>query len=71
MALQQRQQLLQQLRAAARDHGFFYLIGHGIADDKLRALRQASRAFFALPEADKLAIDMEKLAAFSRLYPCR
>ncbi|RQO78236.1 2-oxobutyrate oxidase [Aquitalea sp. FJL05] len=56
---QQRQQLLQQLRTAARDSGFFYLVGHGIGADKVAALRQASHAFFALPAADKLAIDME------------
>jgi len=55
----QRQQLLQQLRNAARDHGFFYLIGHGIDADRIAALRSAARTFFALPEADKLAIDME------------
>ena len=60
----QRQQLLQQLRGAARDHGFFYLVGHGIAADKVTALRQAARAFFALPEADKLAIDMENSPHF-------
>jgi isopenicillin N synthase-like dioxygenase len=61
---EQRQQLLQQLRGAARDHGFFYLVGHGIAADKVTALRQAARAFFALPEADKLAIDMENSPHF-------
>jgi isopenicillin N synthase-like dioxygenase len=33
--------------AACRDSGFFYVTGHGIADDTLRALAAASRRFFA------------------------
>ncbi|RAI57111.1 isopenicillin N synthase family dioxygenase [Roseicella frigidaeris] len=46
------------LRAAARDPGFFYLTGHGV-DPALEAnvVREAHR-FFALPEAEKLAVQM-------------
>jgi len=62
--VEQRQQLLQQLRSAARDSGFFYLVGHGIATDRIDALRKAARAFFALPQADKQAIDMENSPHF-------
>src|SRR6185437_3687839 len=49
---------LAQLRAAAREVGFFYLAGHGVAPDLQRELLAVSRRFFALPEADKLAIEM-------------
>jgi isopenicillin N synthase-like dioxygenase len=61
---EQRQQLLQQLRGAARDHGFFYLVGHGIAADKVTALRQAARAFLPCRKPHKLAIDMENSPHF-------
>ncbi|RJF58361.1 isopenicillin N synthase family dioxygenase [Serratia inhibens] len=55
---QQRQAFLDDLRAAARDVGFFYLRGHGV-DTRLNAqLQQRARQFFALPEADKLAVQM-------------
>ncbi|VEA64330.1 2-oxoglutarate-dependent ethylene/succinate-forming enzyme [Serratia plymuthica] len=55
---QQRQVFLDGLRAAARDVGFFYLRGHGV-DTRLNAqLQQRARQFFALPEADKLAVQM-------------
>ncbi|MEE4409367.1 MULTISPECIES: isopenicillin N synthase family dioxygenase [unclassified Serratia (in: enterobacteria)] len=55
---QQRQAFLDGLRAAARDVGFFYLRGHGV-DTRLNAqLQQRARQFFALPEADKLAVQM-------------
>lgn len=54
----QRRAFLDDLRAAARDVGFFYLRGHGV-DSVLNArLQQGARQFFALPEADKLAVQM-------------
>lgn len=45
------------LRAAARDVGFFYLTGTGISPELEQRLHRAARAFFALPEADKLEIE--------------
>lgn len=44
------------LRAAATDVGFFQLIGHGVTEGETTALTSAMRAFFALPEADRLAV---------------
>ncbi|MDQ0463249.1 isopenicillin N synthase-like dioxygenase [Caulobacter ginsengisoli] len=44
--------------AACRSHGFFYLVGHGLSDALLDDLEAQSRAFFALPEAEKLQIAM-------------
>lgn len=49
---------LRDLRAAARDVGFFYLVGHGIEDDVTRKVLSLSRRFFALPAEEKLAIEM-------------
>jgi isopenicillin N synthase-like dioxygenase len=54
----QRAAFLSALRAAARDVGFFYVVGHGVEPDLLRELIELSRRFFALPEADKLSIEM-------------
>ena len=48
------------IRAACRAHGFFYITGHGVGTKTLAALEAASRAFFALPEADKMAVAMAK-----------
>jgi isopenicillin N synthase-like dioxygenase len=45
------------LRAATRDVGFFYLTGTGIPAELEQRLHSAARDFFALPEADKLAIE--------------
>lgn len=54
----QRQRFLDELRAAARDAGFFYLRGHGVNNRLNAQLQQYARQFFALPEADKLAVQM-------------
>lgn len=45
---------------ACRDLGFFYATGHAIRADTLSALDAASRAFFALPEAEKMQIAMPR-----------
>jgi isopenicillin N synthase-like dioxygenase len=42
--------------AACRDWGFFQIVGHGIAERTLDALRRQMRAFFALPLSSKHAI---------------
>ena len=54
----ERRMFLADLRSAARDVGFFYLAGHGIAAAEIDAVFSAAKQFFALPEADKLAIEM-------------
>ncbi|MFF5975558.1 isopenicillin N synthase family dioxygenase [Streptomyces sp. NPDC012769] len=46
-----------QLHSAAHDVGFFQLVGHGVTDAETRALTSAMRAFFALPEPERLALD--------------
>lgn len=46
--------------AACREFGFFYAAGHGIDPAVVADLLAASEVFFALPEADKAAIAMDK-----------
>jgi isopenicillin N synthase-like dioxygenase len=46
-----------ELRAATRDVGFFYLTGAGVSRELESELHRAARDFFALPEADKLEIE--------------
>jgi isopenicillin N synthase-like dioxygenase len=54
----ERSHFLEELRKAARNVGFFYLVGHGIKDDLIQDVLTVSRRFFALPEQDKLDIEM-------------
>jgi len=55
---EEKRALVEELRGAARDVGFFYLTGHGVNPGLVAATRDLSRRFFALPEDDKLAIEM-------------
>ncbi|WP_044243719.1 isopenicillin N synthase family dioxygenase [Chondromyces apiculatus] len=45
---------------ACREHGFFYVTGHGVDLALLDRLEQLSRQFFTLPSARKQAIRMER-----------
>jgi isopenicillin N synthase-like dioxygenase len=63
----ERAAFLADLGAAARDAGFFYLIGHGISHDKADRLTELAHRFFALPDAEKLAIGMVRSPHF-RVY---
>jgi isopenicillin N synthase-like dioxygenase len=50
----------EQIQAACRACGFFYLTGHGVPAGLLDELADASAEFFALPAAAKLEIAMER-----------
>lgn len=45
---------------ACREHGFFYVSGHGVSEELQERLDRAARTFFDLPEADKAAIAMSR-----------
>jgi len=52
------------LREAAHEVGFFYLTGHGVPDTLARAVLEAARRLFELPQADKDAIAMVRSPHF-------
>jgi isopenicillin N synthase-like dioxygenase len=54
----ERTALLEEVRRTAYDLGFFYITGHGVEQALIDQTLALSRRFFALPEADKLAIEM-------------
>jgi isopenicillin N synthase-like dioxygenase len=63
-----RAEVAEQLQAACRERGFFYVTGHGIRAELLDELADASAEFFALPLADKLEIAMERGGSAWRGY---
>lgn len=56
----QRERVAAELGEACKRYGFFYLSGHGIRNGTLESLDRASRAFFALPEKQKMEIPMAR-----------
>ncbi len=51
------------MRKACIDTGFFYVVNHGVAEATVEAAFLASRALFALPQAEKLALLQAKSPA--------
>lgn len=54
----ERDRFIAEVRRILHDHGFFYLTGHGVAPELIADVVAVAKRFFALPEADKLAIEM-------------
>lgn len=54
-----RVELAAQLHKACCEHGFFYLVGHGIDESLQSRLERLSREFFAQPVEAKMQIAME------------
>ncbi len=49
------------LGRACREVGFFTCTGHGVAEATVRAVFDASRRFFARPDAEKRALSMAQV----------
>ena len=62
-----KQELAQALGKVCREHGYFYVEHHGFPEHLLTGAESAVRAFFDLPLADKMAIDIAK-SPFHRGY---
>ena len=55
---------LAELRRTAREIGFFYVTGHGVPETLPGEVLAASRRFFALPEIEKLKVEMVRSPHF-------
>lgn len=53
-----------ELRRVTHEIGFFYLTGHGLPENEFTRIIDTAQRFFALPEADKLAIENTNLPHF-------
>jgi isopenicillin N synthase-like dioxygenase len=56
--LEKRRAVAMSIHRAARDTGFFYIKNHGIAQRDLDDILDIARQFFALPMADKMALNI-------------
>jgi isopenicillin N synthase-like dioxygenase len=62
-------ELVRRLRDACRDPGFLYLTGHGVPPELDRAILRVAQRFFALPDADKRALDIAASPHFRGYTP--
>lgn len=63
-----REGTIAEIAAACREHGFFYVVGHGVAASTVSRLAAASARFFALREEEKLEIAMARAGRAWRGY---
>ena len=54
-----------QIHAACIDHGFFYIVGHGVSQHVIAQAFSSARAFFALPEDEKQKVASEAAGVVS------
>lgn len=52
-----RQRIAAAFDAAAREHGFLQIVGHGVAESLRAGIRDAADEFFALDEAEKRVVE--------------
>ncbi|RDW78050.1 MFS transporter-4 [Coleophoma crateriformis] len=55
-----RDSLVSQVRSACQTYGFFQITNHGITSEEQEGIFKAAKDFFALPEEEKLKIDLSK-----------
>ncbi|ORZ16902.1 hypothetical protein BCR42DRAFT_391725 [Absidia repens] len=65
---QRRGEIIKTLMEAATEHGFFYVVNHGICIQDIRAMFQTSHDFFALPDQikSKYTIDISRNAGWEK-----
>lgn len=53
----EKQQLVDQVRRACLEKGFFQIINHGVSDELQTAIFEQSKNFFSLPAEEKVKLD--------------
>ncbi|KAF8872232.1 hypothetical protein BD779DRAFT_349690 [Infundibulicybe gibba] len=62
--LRVRRAVAERIQDACMNVGFFYLKNHGISEEIIMSTVAAANAFFALPDAAKMALDIHRSANF-------
>lgn len=53
----EKQRLVDQVRQACLEKGFFQIVNHGVSDELQTAILEQSNEFFSLPTEEKLKLD--------------
>ncbi|KAK8996563.1 hypothetical protein V6N11_081833 [Hibiscus sabdariffa] len=56
------------IRQACIEHGFFYLVNHGVDEELVKKVFEQSRNFFSLPVEDKMKLVQRNHRGYARLY---
>ncbi|VVA93388.1 unnamed protein product [Arabis nemorensis] len=58
----------QLIRRACLDHGFFYLMNHGVSEEMIKKVLSESKNFFSLPLDEKMVMARSDLRGYSPLF---
>jgi isopenicillin N synthase-like dioxygenase len=64
-----RRAIAQDIAAACREHGFFYLANHGVAQQQVDRMFELAEAFFCLPKSSKAAVAVARRRDFRGYLP--
>ncbi|XWS38614.1 hypothetical protein CRYUN_Cryun19dG0145800 [Craigia yunnanensis] len=56
------------IRQACMDHGFFYLVNHGVEEELRKEVFDLSKKFFLLPLEEKMKLAVKKHRGYTGLY---
>ena len=63
--------LAREMAQACADLGFFYIVNHGVAWSDVEGMFAAAKRFFALPEADRMALEISKETHYRGYIPLK
>jgi isopenicillin N synthase-like dioxygenase len=66
-----RRALADEIAQACVDLGFFYIVNHGIPQTSVDAMFAAAKRFFALPEAERMALEISKATHYRGYIPLK
>ncbi|XP_022732350.1 2-oxoglutarate-Fe(II) type oxidoreductase-like [Durio zibethinus] len=56
------------IRQACIEHGFFYLVNHGVEEELLKKVFEQSSKFFSLPIEEKMKLSVKNYRGYTALY---
>ncbi|XVE57612.1 hypothetical protein DITRI_Ditri04bG0104300 [Diplodiscus trichospermus] len=56
------------IRQACLDHGFFYLVNHGVQEELLKNVFEQSKKFFSLPVEEKIKLAVKNNRGYKGMY---
>ncbi|KAK6251089.1 hypothetical protein SCA6_005094 [Theobroma cacao] len=56
------------IRQACVDHGFFYIVNHGLEEELLKKVLEQSKMFFSLPVEEKMKLAVKNHRGYTGMY---
>lgn len=53
---------------ACVDHGFFYIVNHGLEEELLKKVLEQSKMFFSLPVEEKMKLAVKNHRGYTGMY---